>query len=258
MSSYFNGRNQAAEWRLIDESQIEQSAAQTCRDGGRHLVTADDHARARRAFGSQRTTGHPEVSAEVGGDVTAWERSSRRHRDTSTPRFPRRKRASARNWSGKDSVNGVRLSKSGPFEFMAWMVLALFAFIVQARAAPIHLESPDHPPAWYDRTSEKVSQDLTWDASRQLLVLSVAYSYEPTVRQRDPLSYDTFRLSFPAVHLDQSAGGLFFTGEHGERIEIGRLRPGLFHSHVVLNPGIEAVVRRDPSVLSAALQSAKQ
>jgi hypothetical protein len=73
MSSKSN-RNQAAESRLIDESEIEQRAVQISRDEGRDLVTADDRARAREELlAPNETTGDPEVSAELGGDRSAWD-----------------------------------------------------------------------------------------------------------------------------------------------------------------------------------------
>jgi hypothetical protein len=74
MSSKSNRRNQAAESRLIDESEIEQRAVQISRDEGREIVTADDRARAREELlAPNETTGDPEVSAELGGDITAWD-----------------------------------------------------------------------------------------------------------------------------------------------------------------------------------------
>jgi hypothetical protein len=66
--------NQAAESRLMDESLIEQRAAQIARDEGRDLPTAEDRARAREELlAPNETLGDPEVSPELGRDITAWD-----------------------------------------------------------------------------------------------------------------------------------------------------------------------------------------
>ena len=67
-------RNQAAESRLMDESQIEQRAVQIARDEGRDLPSADDRARAREELlAPNDNLGDPEVSPEEGGDRAAFD-----------------------------------------------------------------------------------------------------------------------------------------------------------------------------------------
>jgi hypothetical protein len=132
---------------------------------------------------------------------------------------------------------------------------AVFIFGLTPFASAFYLESPDHPAAWYDRSSYKVFQQLAWENSKQVLVLYVSYSNTPVIRQQDLLSYDTFRLSFPDVHLDRSTGILSCVDEKGVRIDIGHLSSGFLGGKVVLDPEIEAVAHRDASVVHAALQS---
>jgi monoamine oxidase len=71
MSSKSNGHRagQAAESRLLDESEIEQRAMRIARLEGRELSTSDDRARAREELLAPEDTGAP----EAGGDVTAWD-----------------------------------------------------------------------------------------------------------------------------------------------------------------------------------------
>ena len=67
-------RNQAAESRLMDESQVEQRAVQIARDEGREEPSADDRSRAREElYAPNENTGDPEVSAEEGGDRSAFD-----------------------------------------------------------------------------------------------------------------------------------------------------------------------------------------
>ena len=66
--------NQAAESRLIDDSQIEQRAVQIAVDEGRDTPSPDDRARAREELlGPNESLGDPEVAPELGGEITAWD-----------------------------------------------------------------------------------------------------------------------------------------------------------------------------------------
>jgi hypothetical protein len=66
--------NQAAESRLIDDSQIEQRAVQIARDEGREIPSADDRARAKEELlAPNESLGDPEVSPELGEEITAWD-----------------------------------------------------------------------------------------------------------------------------------------------------------------------------------------
>jgi hypothetical protein len=66
--------HQAAESRLLDDSQIEQRAVQIARDEGRDTPTADDRARAREELlAPNEILGDPEVAPELGKDITAWD-----------------------------------------------------------------------------------------------------------------------------------------------------------------------------------------
>jgi hypothetical protein len=102
-------KNQAAESRLMDESEIEQRAVQIARDDGRGLVTVDDRQRAREELlAPNETTGSPEVSAEMGGDLTAWDESPTA-RGTQAPRVKPEDEASV----GKELVEkGLRGPKA--------------------------------------------------------------------------------------------------------------------------------------------------
>jgi hypothetical protein len=66
--------NVAAESRLLDESQIEQRAVQIARDEGREIPTSEDRTRAREELlGPNETLGDPEVTPELGREITAWD-----------------------------------------------------------------------------------------------------------------------------------------------------------------------------------------
>jgi hypothetical protein len=66
--------NQAAESRLLDVSEIEQRAVQIARDEGREIPTSDDRARAREELlAPNESLGDPEVSPELGPEITAWD-----------------------------------------------------------------------------------------------------------------------------------------------------------------------------------------
>ncbi len=69
-------RNQAAESRLIDESQFEQRAVQIARDEGREIPSDDDRARAREELlAPNESEGDPEIAPEMGRDRAAWDES---------------------------------------------------------------------------------------------------------------------------------------------------------------------------------------
>ena len=141
-----------------------------------------------------------------------------------------------------------------PRRILAQSAAVFFSLSALAPVSAFYLQSPDRPAVWYDNTWGKVSQELTWDASKHLLVLYVSYG-EPVIRERDPLSYDTFHLSFPGIRLDRSTSELYFLDDKGRRICLGHLGSGFFGAKVTLNPGLTAIARRDRSVLSGALQS---
>jgi hypothetical protein len=131
----------------------------------------------------------------------------------------------------------------------------LFVPLTGAVGSGLYIESPDYPAVWYNRTGDKVGQELAWNRAKQLLILYVSYGNQPVIEQRNPLSYDSFQLTFPRVHLDPSTAVLYSTDEKGRRTDIGRLNPGMFGTKVILNPGIDVIVHRGKSFLSAALQS---
>jgi hypothetical protein len=68
-------KNQAAESRLLDESQLEQRAMEIAREEGRTVPHSEDRARAREELlAPNESLGDPEVAPELGGkDILAWD-----------------------------------------------------------------------------------------------------------------------------------------------------------------------------------------
>jgi hypothetical protein len=111
------------------------------------------------------------------------------------------------------------------------------------------LTSPDRPPIWFNRSGDKVEQDLSWDHARQELVLYVSYDQVQFIPEQDQTYYDTVRLAFPTVRLDESTNQLYFVGERGRKITIGHLESGVFGEHAVLNNDVQlSAHRRDGAV----------
>ena len=58
------------------------------------------------------------------------------------------------------------------------IILAGYFSQLSSPAGPpaLSIASPDHPPVWYNRTGDKLTQYLEWSNSKDQLVLHVAYS----------------------------------------------------------------------------------
>jgi len=119
------------------------------------------------------------------------------------------------------------------------------------------ITSPDRPPVWYNRSGDKLSEELRWSNSKQQLMLRVAYAnVDSTVSAwRDQTLVDTFVLSFPTVRLDRSTSRLYFIDDHGREINIGHLESGLFGNRVVLDDNVELSAHRRNGVITAAIRS---
>jgi hypothetical protein len=117
------------------------------------------------------------------------------------------------------------------------------------------LVSPDRPAVWYNLAGDKVSQELSWDRSKQELVSYVAYSRVEDTPIRDQTLYDTFKLSFPMVRLDESNDSLYFVGKNGHRVTIGHLESGILGTRVVLNDDVQFSEHRHDGVVHAAIAS---
>ena len=116
------------------------------------------------------------------------------------------------------------------------------------------ITSPDHPPAWYNGTGDKLNQYLAWSDTKGQLVAHVAYNLgNSTSYQRDQTWVDNFELSFPTVHLDRSTNRLYVP-DHGREITIGRLESGVFGTRVVLSDNFELSAHRRHGVVQAAIK----
>ncbi len=139
------------------------------------------------------------------------------------------------------------------FGFLLWAVL-LGPSLAFARDG-FSIASPDHPSAWYNLSGEKVSQELDWDHGKERLVLFIAYSTVPNTPSRDQTLYTTFRLSFPMVRRDYSTDRIYFVDENGRKVDLGRLRRGIFGTEVVLNDQVRLAAHRQDGVINATISS---
>ncbi len=139
------------------------------------------------------------------------------------------------------------------------LATALFsAHPIFSAGAAFSITSPDHPPDWYNRAGEKLSETLSWSTSKQELFLTVAYSNIAATSfvWRDQTYVDSFNLSFPSVRLDRSDNRLYIR-EKGNRIGIGRLEPGLFGSRVILDEEVSVSAQRRNGYVEAAITGGK-
>ncbi len=115
------------------------------------------------------------------------------------------------------------------------------------------LTSPDRPPIWFNRSGDKVEQDLSWDRAKQELVLYISYDRVQFIPERDQTYYDTVRLAFPTVRLDESTNQLYFIGDRGRKIAIGHLESGIFGERAVLNDDVQLSAHRGHDVVRAQI-----
>src|ERR1700677_4130259 len=101
------------------------------------------------------------------------------------------------------------------------LVIALMLASLPAAAADWSIISPDRPPIWYNPVGMKVSQNLEWEKGE--LVLHLAYDRVEFTPSSDQSYYDTFKLSFPTIHLDGSTKHIYFQADDGRKVDIGRL-----------------------------------
>jgi hypothetical protein len=127
-------------------------------------------------------------------------------------------------------------------------------FFGTASAEVFSISSPDHPPAWYNRAGDKLSQTLSWNNSKQELCLTVAYSSIAATSfvWRDQTYVDSFNLTFPMVRLDRSTNRLYFM-EKGTRVEIGRLESSFFGSRVILDDDVALSAHRRNGYVEATI-----
>jgi hypothetical protein len=142
---------------------------------------------------------------------------------------------------------------------------ALFVFLMMVAVLPLSaspttsgfsVASPDHPPIWFNRSGDKVSQELSWDKARRELVLYVSYDTIQNWVTNDQWYYDNFKLSFPDVRLNESTGSLYFMDQHGRHITLGHIEDGAFGRHVVLDDDVQLVVNRHDDAIHASISSA--
>jgi hypothetical protein len=143
-----------------------------------------------------------------------------------------------------------------------YLLVMAAAFLMQppcqADGPGFAITSPDHPPVWYNRSGDKLSQYLEWSRSKEQLVLHVAYANvgNTSAVWRNQSYADTFELSFPAVHLDSANNRLYVAARHGHTSTIGHLEPGVFGDRVVLEHHLELSAHRQNGVIKAAINSA--
>jgi hypothetical protein len=139
-----------------------------------------------------------------------------------------------------------------------FIILAGYFSLLSSLASPpaLSIASPDHPPVWYNRTGDKLTQYLEWSNSKDQLVLHVAYSSIPSSPEvwSDQYYIDKFKLSFPTVRLDRSQNRLYFAN-HGHEITVGHLDSGILGTRVELENNVELSAHRSNGVLHATIRS---
>ncbi|HEY0257828.1 MAG TPA: hypothetical protein VGC39_10325 [Candidatus Methylacidiphilales bacterium] len=139
-------------------------------------------------------------------------------------------------------------------------ILGLIIFTAALGLLPVSADwaitSPDHPAIWYNPSGMKVSQDLNWDRTRQMLVLNLAYDRVEFTPQNDQTYYDTFRLFFPTIHLNGSNNRLYFQADDGRHIEIGRIESGIFGNRAVLDDNYQLSAHRRDGRIEAKITMA--
>jgi hypothetical protein len=141
----------------------------------------------------------------------------------------------------------------------SWVLL--FAAVMASRGLSwahdrFCIVSPDHPAVWYNRSGDKVQQELVWSRSRQVVEADVAFDEVNFWPERDQTYYDRFTLSFPTLRLDRATGRFYFCDRKGHRHEIGSLRADGFGTRVVLDPSVQFSTFRRNDVVRAAIGSA--
>jgi hypothetical protein len=139
-------------------------------------------------------------------------------------------------------------------------ILCLLLFLVvflplSAWAENFWIASPDHPSIWYNRSGDKISQELIWNASRNELLAEVAYNELEYLSLRDQLHYDTFKLSFPTIHLNEATGRLYFVDRRKHRHDIGSVKNSSPGAKVTLDPEVHFSVYRRDGVVNAVIIS---
>jgi hypothetical protein len=130
---------------------------------------------------------------------------------------------------------------------MAWLLAS------SALGSGFTLASPETPAIWYNRAGAKVNQYLTWDDSKRMLILHLAYDRVEFFPYSDQTYFDTFHLAFPSVKLDGATDTLYFIGTKGHRVSIGHLEDGAFGRRVILDQNVQLSADRRSGFIHAAI-----
>jgi hypothetical protein len=136
-----------------------------------------------------------------------------------------------------------------------WMAAGLLP-LCASPASGFSVVSPDRPAIWFNRSGQKVSQELSWDEAKQRLVLYLSYDTIQNWPTSDQWYYDNFKLSFPEVRLNEATNSLYFVDKSGRRFTLGHLEDGAFGKRVVLEDGVQLVVHRANDEVHASILSA--
>jgi len=144
--------------------------------------------------------------------------------------------------------------------FIAWLLGVLFygclATLLAASPADTHVlvTSPDHPRTFWTSGNEQVDRYVKWNADAQTLEGHVTYG-TPSYAANwwNPVNYDSFKVRFPAVHLDSREGRLYLLDAHKHRVTIGHLQADAFGHRVELEKNVDLEMQRRNGHLDAAL-----
>jgi len=128
-----------------------------------------------------------------------------------------------------------------------WTAALILTAALPLRASPdrgpVEIVSPSHPATFYTGT-DKISQDLSWDAQSGTLTGDVTYSLVLGSGDElmDPFNYKTFVLEFPTVR--KSARNELYVESNHRHVSIGHLESGAFGTQVRVNPGVNFIAHR--------------
>jgi hypothetical protein len=145
--------------------------------------------------------------------------------------------------------------------FIAWLVGVLLygclGLVLAASPADAHVlvTSPDHPRTFWTGGYDQLDHYVQWNANTDALEGHVSYgtpSYSSDWTW-NPAYSDSFKVRFPAVHLDSREGRLYLLDSHKHQVTIGHLQPGVFGQRVELEKNVDLDMRRHDGHLDAAL-----
>ena len=138
------------------------------------------------------------------------------------------------------------------------IIYCLVMVLAAADEGGVILASPDHPRTWWTGDWDQFDHYVQWNSALGKLEGHVSFGDLASSDWANPMLYESFKVTFPGVHLNAREGRLYLLDRHKRQLTIGHLEPGVYGSRVELEPNVDLSTHRHNGHLDAALVKAPE